>query len=115
MIILSSVLPDCGDPGRPNNATVIGKNHWAGEYVRYLCHPGYTMLGPAVRMCLSSGKWSGKAPNCKSYMRCIFFFSIFFICNHTTTLMTTTTKCKRKKNQRNEKTVHSLQGLRVQN
>ena len=59
-------LPNCGNPGRPENAVLIDRNHWAGEYVRYLCHPGYTMFGPAVRRCLPSGKWSGNAVQCKN-------------------------------------------------
>ena len=61
------VLPDCGDPGKPNNTAVVSqsKNHWAGEYVRYLCNPGYTMIGPAVRRCYPSGNWSGHAPKCE--------------------------------------------------
>ncbi|KAM7427694.1 hypothetical protein ABFA07_021217 [Porites harrisoni] len=57
-------LSDCGKPGKPDNAIVIMGNHWAGEYVRYLCNPGYTMVGPAVRRCLPSGKWSGNVPTC---------------------------------------------------
>ena len=56
-------------------------NHWAGEYVRYLCNPGYTMIGPAVRRCLPSGKWSGNTPTCKKCeltaihtLKCLFSF-----------------------------------------
>ena len=57
----------CGNPGKPDDATVVSqsKNYWAGEYVRYLCNPGYTMVGPVVRRCLPSGKWSGYVPTCK--------------------------------------------------
>ena len=57
-------LPNCGDPGTPNNAIVISTNNWAGGYVWYYCKPGYIMLGPAIRMCLSSGIWSGQLPSC---------------------------------------------------
>ena len=60
------VLPNCGDPGTPSNGIAISRNHWAGAHIRYLCHPGYTMFGPAVRKCLSSANWSGNAPACKS-------------------------------------------------
>ena len=62
------VLPNCGDPVRPNNTVVISTNHWAGGYVRYLCHTRYTMFGPAVRRCLSSGQWSGNEPTCESLL-----------------------------------------------
>ena len=84
--LLFLVLSDCGDPSKPDNAVVITGNHWAGEYVRYLCNPGYTMVGPAVRRCLPSGKWSGYAPKCESSnirvlsekLFFVFFFSYFF-------------------------------------
>ena len=63
-----SVLSACGDPGKPDNAIIVSqsKNYWTGQYVRYLCNPGYAMVGPAVRRCLVSGKWSGNVPTCKS-------------------------------------------------
>ncbi|XP_068679578.1 uncharacterized protein [Montipora foliosa] len=66
------VLPNCGDPGKPNNAIVISTNHWSGGYVRYLCHPGYTMFGQAVRKCLPSGQWSGDMPpTCTDKPECL--------------------------------------------
>ncbi|KAL9980581.1 hypothetical protein ACROYT_G009187 [Oculina patagonica] len=65
-------LPSCGKPGTPSNAMPIGSNYWVGEYVRYLCHPGYTMFGPAVRRCLPSGRWSGYAgPQCTNKPECV--------------------------------------------
>ena len=70
LLFLFAVLRDCGDPGEINNAVRVisrNKNHWAGEYVRYLCNPGYAMVGPAVRRCLPSGGWSGNTPICKSF------------------------------------------------
>ena len=70
-------LSDCGKPGKPDNAIVIMGNHWAGEYVRYLCNPGYTMVGPAVRRCLPSGKWSGNVPTCKSSF--LFCLKVFYL------------------------------------
>ncbi|XP_068747696.1 uncharacterized protein [Montipora capricornis] len=66
------VLPNCGDPGKPNNAIVSSTNHWSGGYVRYLCHPGYTMFGQAVRKCLPSGQWSGDMPpTCTDKPECL--------------------------------------------
>ena len=62
----SLVLPNCGYPGSPGNAVLVLSSYWAGEYVRYLCNPGYTMLGPAVRRCLPSGQWSGNVVDCKN-------------------------------------------------
>ncbi|KAL9980579.1 hypothetical protein ACROYT_G009185 [Oculina patagonica] len=63
-------LINCGNPGRPENTVLIDSNHWVGEYVRYLCHPGYTMFGPAVRRCLPSGNWSGNAVQCTDKPEC---------------------------------------------
>ncbi|XP_068747699.1 uncharacterized protein [Montipora capricornis] len=66
------VLPNCGDPGKPNNSIVISTNHWSGGYVRYLCHPGYTLFGQAVRKCLPSGQWSGDMPpTCTDKPECL--------------------------------------------
>ncbi|XP_068679572.1 uncharacterized protein [Montipora foliosa] len=66
------VLPNCGDPGKSNNTIVISTNHWSGGYVRYLCHPGYTMFGQAVRKCLPSGQWSGDMPpTCTDKPECL--------------------------------------------
>ncbi|XP_015755538.1 PREDICTED: uncharacterized protein LOC107335079 isoform X2 [Acropora digitifera] len=64
------VLPNCGDPGKPKNAVMI-RSHWAGEFVRYLCNPGFTMFGPAVRKCLPGGQWSGNMPNCTNKPECV--------------------------------------------
>ena len=61
------VLPNCGHPGSSENAVPVLSTYWAGEWVRYLCNPGYTMLGPAVRRCLPSGQWSGNAAQCKNH------------------------------------------------
>ena len=60
------VLPNCGHPGSRANAVLVHSTYWAGEYVRYLCNPGYAMFGPAVRRCLPSGNWSGNGVQCKN-------------------------------------------------
>ncbi|XP_068679579.1 uncharacterized protein [Montipora foliosa] len=71
------VLPNCGDPGKPNNTIVSSTNHWSGGYVRYLCHPGYTMFGQAVRKCLPSGQWSGDMPpTCTDKPECVRHLTI---------------------------------------
>ena len=61
------VLPSSGDPGKPNNSAVViqSENHWAGQYVWYFCNPGYTMIGPAIKRCFPSGKWTGYTPRCE--------------------------------------------------
>jgi len=57
-------LPNCGHPGYTSYAVLVLSSYWAGEYVRYLCNPGYTMHGTAVRRCLPSGQWSGNSVHC---------------------------------------------------
>ena len=64
----SSDLPNCGHPGNQENAVLVHSTYWAGDYVRYLCNPGYTMFGPAVRRCLPSGNWSGNGVQCKNFI-----------------------------------------------
>lgn len=63
-------LPNCGNPVNIADAMIMKSNNWAGEFVRYLCHPGYTMIGPAVRRCLPSGKWSGENTSCTDRQEC---------------------------------------------
>ncbi|CAH3160380.1 unnamed protein product [Porites lobata] len=72
------VLRACGDPGKPDNAIIVSqsKNYWTGEYVRYLCNPGYAMVGPAVRRCLVGGKWSGNVPTCTEKPECEPYWTI---------------------------------------
>ncbi|XP_078366166.1 uncharacterized protein LOC144650378 isoform X2 [Oculina patagonica] len=58
------VLVNCGDPGTPPNGLKRGSRYWTGDFVSFFCHPGYRMIGPAARLCLPSGKWSGGQPSC---------------------------------------------------
>lgn len=63
---LFSALANCGDPGVPLNGQKRGSRHWTGQSVSFICHPRYRLIGPATRVCLSSGNWSGIQPSCKS-------------------------------------------------
>ena len=58
-------LVNCEDPGSPSNGQKRGSRYWTGESVSFLCDPGYHLTGPATRMCLPSGNWSGIQPSCK--------------------------------------------------
>ncbi|XP_022781477.1 roundabout homolog 1-like [Stylophora pistillata] len=64
-------LPNCGNPVNIDNAMIMKSKNWAGEFVRYLCHAGYTMIGPAVRRCLPNGKWSGENTSCTDRLECL--------------------------------------------
>jgi len=61
----SLTLANCGDPGVPLNGLKRGSRHWTGECVSFICHPGYRLIGPTTRVCLSSGNWSGIQPSCR--------------------------------------------------
>ncbi|KAL9961681.1 hypothetical protein ACROYT_G030674 [Oculina patagonica] len=58
-------LVNCGDPGSPSNGQKLGSQHWTGQSVSFICHPGYHLTGPTTRKCLPSGSWSGIQPSCK--------------------------------------------------
>ncbi|XP_022799707.1 sushi, von Willebrand factor type A, EGF and pentraxin domain-containing protein 1-like [Stylophora pistillata] len=60
----SIALVDCGNPGSPRNGKKHGSYYWSGESVSFICMPGYQLIGPSSRKCLSSGQWSGTQPSC---------------------------------------------------
>ena len=77
------VLVNCGDPGSPFNGQKLGTRYWTGESVSFICHPGYHLIGPATRMCLTSGNWSGVQPSCKrNYPILCQTMQFHFIVNH---------------------------------
>ena len=50
------------------NGRKHGSRYWTGESVSYVCDPQYHLAGPAIRMCLPSGNWSGLQPSCKFFV-----------------------------------------------
>ena len=58
-------LVNCGDPDVLSNGRRHGSRYWTGESVSFVCDPEYHLTGPATRMCLPSGTWSGVQPSCK--------------------------------------------------
>ena len=77
-------LVNCGDPDVLSNGRRHGSRYWTGESVSFVCDPEYHLTGPATRMCLPSGNWSGVQPSCKfivanlnkplAYLRFLFHF-----------------------------------------
>lgn len=61
----SLTLVNCGDPGVLSNGRRHGSRYWTGESVSFVCDPQYHLTGPATRMCLPSGNWSGVQPSCR--------------------------------------------------
>ncbi|CAH3046759.1 unnamed protein product, partial [Pocillopora meandrina] len=61
----SLTLVNCGDPGVLSNGRRHGSRYWTGESVSFVCDPEYHLTGPATRMCLPSGNWTGVQPSCR--------------------------------------------------
>ncbi|XP_069487009.1 sushi, von Willebrand factor type A, EGF and pentraxin domain-containing protein 1 isoform X2 [Ambystoma mexicanum] len=55
---------NCGPPEDISHGFLNGSAFSFGEYVQYLCFPGYEMHGNALRQCMPNGFWSGDPPAC---------------------------------------------------
>uniref|UniRef100_A0A1X7UL16 Sushi domain-containing protein n=1 Tax=Amphimedon queenslandica TaxID=400682 RepID=A0A1X7UL16_AMPQE len=64
-IITSTTV--CGTPDQLyDNATILSYNSISvNSTATYSCEDGYSLVGDAVRTCLSSGNWSGNPPYCQ--------------------------------------------------
>ena len=67
------VVVDCGSPGDLANGVVYAGNTTYNSAAFFVCNHGYSIEGLSTRVCLSSGKWSGKPANCLRGKRCIIF------------------------------------------
>ncbi|XP_037529737.1 CUB and sushi domain-containing protein 3 isoform X2 [Rhipicephalus sanguineus] len=55
----------CPEPKASDSWTVIKfSSSLVGSSVEYSCESGYELEGLSTRVCQSSGRWSGQAPNC---------------------------------------------------
>ena len=77
-----SYISDCGGLPAPSNGEIDLPDVTAvGQIVVYSCFTGYALDTAAIRTCLSSGQWSGNAPQCVSgkdqsdyqYLICVCF------------------------------------------
>ncbi|XP_039184898.1 sushi, von Willebrand factor type A, EGF and pentraxin domain-containing protein 1-like isoform X1 [Crotalus tigris] len=55
---------DCGPPEDISHGFLNGSVFSFGEYVEYVCFPGYELQGNPVRQCQSNGLWSGRPSSC---------------------------------------------------
>ncbi|XP_060618494.2 sushi, von Willebrand factor type A, EGF and pentraxin domain-containing protein 1 isoform X2 [Anolis sagrei] len=55
---------NCGPPEDIAHGFLNGSVFSYGEYIEYLCFPGYELHGNPVRRCMSNGLWSGKPSSC---------------------------------------------------
>ncbi|XP_065845299.1 scavenger receptor cysteine-rich domain superfamily protein-like isoform X3 [Oscarella lobularis] len=60
----SCQIVDCGSPGDLANGVVYAGNTTYNSAAFFVCNHGYSIEGLSTRVCLSSGKWSGKPANC---------------------------------------------------
>ncbi|XP_041948793.1 CUB and sushi domain-containing protein 1 [Alosa sapidissima] len=54
---------NCGQPDVDVNGFVYGNDWWVDSVVRYVCRPGFMLIGDPARACQSNGKWTAK-PSC---------------------------------------------------
>ncbi|NXV57103.1 SVEP1 protein, partial [Molothrus ater] len=54
----------CGPPEDISHGFLNGSAFTFGEFVHYICFPGYELHGNSLRQCLSNGSWSGSLPSC---------------------------------------------------
>ncbi|KAG8147564.1 hypothetical protein E2320_022994 [Naja naja] len=54
----------CGWLAPPANGEKIGVDYLRGSLILFRCHPGYSLVGSASRLCQNDGTWSETAPSC---------------------------------------------------
>jgi len=59
------VARSCGHPGEIANGVRNGSVFTYEHRVSYSCLPGFELCGRPYRVCLASGRWSGKLPACR--------------------------------------------------
>ena len=60
-IIIAAVCADLPDPAN-GNIKLTGTEF--GDTASYSCDVGFQLVGPAERICLANGRWSGSLPVC---------------------------------------------------
>lgn len=55
---------NCGPPEDISHSFLNGSVFSYGEYIQYVCFPGYELQGNSVRHCMSNGLWSGTPASC---------------------------------------------------
>ncbi|XP_075901129.1 sushi domain-containing protein 2 [Nelusetta ayraudi] len=54
----------CGSLSPPDNGKKVGTWYLEGDRVRFSCNNNYQLQGSSVRVCQSSGQWSGEEAKC---------------------------------------------------
>ncbi len=56
---------ECGSLSDIEDGRVIIASRTVGSTARYICNPGFELVGEETRTCQSDGDWSGVEPYCK--------------------------------------------------
>jgi len=54
----------CSDPGSISNGRILGSSFAKGHSLRYVCNPGFQLLGEKSISCLDDASWSDLPPKC---------------------------------------------------
>ena len=67
-VFLLSFTAECKDLADPANGDVtLSDGTHQGSLATYSCDAGYDLSDATVRVCLTSGEWSGWEPTCIPY------------------------------------------------
>ena len=69
LLILSEYMCDELDALPPKNGKRIGEDFTIGGKLQFKCQSKYTLVGPGMLTCLSSGQWSASVPKCERKWR----------------------------------------------
>uniref|UniRef100_A0A673MZM1 CUB and sushi domain-containing protein 3-like n=1 Tax=Sinocyclocheilus rhinocerous TaxID=307959 RepID=A0A673MZM1_9TELE len=69
LALFSANKVDCGHPGSPPHAVVMGDKFTFGSTVHYRCLEDRALIGESTRTCQLNGQWSGSQPHCSGDKR----------------------------------------------
>ena len=78
-VISHAVVFDCGALEDPTNGMVIVSDTVFNSMATYSCTTGYSLMGDAMRICLSNGLWSESEPICECKSM-ILFMCLCLLC-----------------------------------
>nr|XP_015201270.1 PREDICTED: sushi, von Willebrand factor type A, EGF and pentraxin domain-containing protein 1 [Lepisosteus oculatus] len=55
----------CDPPEDISHGYLNGSSFNFGEFVEYVCFPGYEVLGSSIMQCSANGSWTGTVPSCQ--------------------------------------------------
>ena len=82
-ISVSLFTAECEDLDDPEHGDVtLTDGTHQGSLASYSCDADYYLSDASVRVCLTTGYWSGWAPTCIPYGKCIYNHIIFVGASH---------------------------------